>query len=139
VGGGMNPTEPPLAIHPGLRARFIAAGAKIEWKPAAVAASRPPERRPQIACLRDDEARVEEWGTEIEGGTMVDSGPLGALALVLAIDRRGPPSALGALHGGRDPAFPSGAIVAVWGTGSVPEDERPRLADVVDLARYALE
>jgi hypothetical protein len=70
---------------------------------------------------------------------MVDSGPLGALVLMLAVERRGIPSGLGAVHAGRDPAFPAGAIVAIWGDGPVPEDERPRPEDVVDLARYALE
>ncbi len=70
---------------------------------------------------------------------MVDSGPLGALVLMLAVVQRGAPSALGAVHAARDPAFPAGAIVAVWGAESVPEDERPRPEDVIDLARYALE
>jgi hypothetical protein len=69
---------------------------------------------------------------------MVDSSPIGALVLVLAVDGRGLPAALGAVHAGRDPAFPSGAIVAVWGKGPVPLDEHPRLEDLVELARYAL-
>ena len=69
----------------------------------------------------------------------MDSGPLGALVLMLAIDRRGLPTTLGASHAGRDPAFPAGSIVAVWGTGSPPSDDQPRFEDVVDLSRYALE
>jgi len=84
-------------------------------------------------------ARVEEWGSETDGGLMVDSGPLGALVLIIVIDGRGTPRALGALHADRDPAFPSGALVAVWGHGLAPEDEHPRLRDLVELARYALE
>jgi hypothetical protein len=69
---------------------------------------------------------------------MVDSSPVGALVLILAVDGRGVPDALGAVHAQRDPAFPSGAIVAVWGNGPAPDDERPRLEDLVELARYAL-
>ena len=68
----------------------------------------------------------------------VDAGPVGALVLLLEMDRRGLPSGLGAADGSRDPAFPSGALVAVWGSGTVPADSRPQLSDLVDLARYAL-
>jgi hypothetical protein len=126
-------------VHPGLRARFVAAGATIAWAPAPAVPARPSGRRGRVARLREETARVEEWGTATKGGVVVDSGPLGALLLMLAIDRRGLPRALGALHADRDPAFPSGAIVAVWGSEVAPEDEHPRLEDVVDLARYALE
>ena len=58
--------------------------------------------------------------------------------LLLEIDRRGSPTALGAAEAGRDPSFPSGAIVAAWGSENVPEDSKPGLADLVELARYAL-
>ena len=81
---------------------------------------------------------MERWGTEAHGGVAADSGPLGALAVLLETDRRGVPTALGAQEAGRDPAFPSGSIVAVWGDGPVPTDARPRLTDLVELARYAL-
>ncbi|MGA8276108.1 MAG: hypothetical protein WB852_07445 [Thermoplasmata archaeon] len=135
----MSPREAPWGIHPGLRTRFLTAGERVAWKAMPATPPRPPDRRGRIALLREDEARVEEWGSETDGGLMVDAGPLGALVLMLAVDRRGAPRALGAIHAGRDPAFPAGAIVAVWGDGAVPEDERPRPEDVVDLARYALE
>jgi hypothetical protein len=135
----MRPAPDPWAIHPGLRTRFVSAGERIAWTPILTLESGPNVRRARVAHAREEEARVEEWGSEADGGVMVESSPLGALVLMLAVDRRGAPAGLGALHAGRDPSFPSGAIVAVWGAGPVPEDERPRPADVVDLARYALE
>jgi hypothetical protein len=132
-------SEGPWGIHPGLRARFVSAGERIAWKPSVEAPTRPSGRRGRVAVFREETARVEEWGSDTDGGVMVDSGPLGALVLMLTVHRRGIPRAIGAVLAGRDPAFPSGAIVAVWGDGPVPEDERPRPEDVVDLARYALE
>ncbi|MCI4364736.1 MAG: hypothetical protein L3K10_01535 [Thermoplasmata archaeon] len=135
----MTADDPPLPVNPGLRSRFRSAGQRIEWTPAPRSPPRPKTRRGRMARLRDEQARVEEWGSERDGGVMVDSGPVGALVLLLALDRRGVPSALGAVHAGRDPAFPGGAIVAVWGAGPVPDDEHPRLDDVVELARFALE
>jgi hypothetical protein len=135
----VSPDGPSLPLHPGLRARFRSAGAKIEWTPTVTGPDRPAERRRQQVRLHEDEAHIEEWGTESVGGMMVDSAPLGALVLMLALDRRGVPTAWGATHAGRDPAFPEGAIVAIWGPGEAPADEQPRFEDVVDLARYALE
>jgi len=81
---------------------------------------------------------VETWGTARSGGIAVDSGPVGALALLLEADVRGVPHALGAANAGRDPAFPSGALVATWGSKAPPADSRPTLRDLVELARYAL-
>jgi hypothetical protein len=127
-----------LPIDPGLLVRYRGAGGKITWRPAPKGPRRPAGRRCRIAHLNDEEARVEEWGRGARVGVAVDSGPLGALVLLLDIDRRGPPAAVGALEAGRDPAFPSGAIVAGWGGESVPADSRPRLKDLVELARYAL-
>ncbi|HTP54485.1 MAG TPA: hypothetical protein VML94_05960 [Thermoplasmata archaeon] len=128
----------PLPIDEGLLGRFRDAGAKIAWRPAPRGPKRPAGRAGRIAYLHDEEARVERWGTEPRASIAVDSGPLGALVLLLEIDRRGTPTALGAAEAGRDPAFPSGAIVAAWGSDPVPTDARPRLADLVELARYAL-
>jgi hypothetical protein len=88
--------------------------------------------------LNDEEARVEQWGTGKRVGIAVDSGPVGALVILLEMDRRGPATALGAENAGRDAAFPSGAIFATWGDGRVPVDSRPRVQDLVELARYAL-
>ncbi|MCI4373034.1 MAG: hypothetical protein L3K02_05270 [Thermoplasmata archaeon] len=135
----MSPDQESFEVHPGLRLRFVAAGEQIAWRPLPEQPTRPAERRGRIALLREDEARFEEWGSDDRGGVMVDSSPLGALLMMLAIDRRGVPTALGAVHAGRDDAFPSGALVAVWGDGSAPEDEHPRFTDVLRLARYALE
>ena len=135
----MTPEGPALPVPPGLRVRFRTAGEKIEWTSTRTSAGNDGGRRRRRARLRDEEAAVEEWGSEAEGGVAVDSSPLGALLLLLAADRRGLPTALGASHAGRDPGFPEGAIVAVWGRGTAPSDDHPRFEDVVDLARYALE
>jgi hypothetical protein len=135
----VSPDEPPLPIHPGLRSRFRLAAAKIEWTPTLEAPDRPPGPLRRRARIGEEEAWVEEWGSAADGGLRVDSGPLGALVLMLACDQRGVPTTMGASHAGRDAGFPAGAIVAVWGTGPAPTDARPRLQDIVDLARYALE
>jgi hypothetical protein len=133
-------SAPPAAlpIDPGLLARYRDAGRKITWRPAPRSARRPAGRKARIAHLNDEDARVEEWGTAKSRGMAVDSGPVGALVLLLEIDRRGPPAALGAENADRDAAFPSGAIVAGWGGVTVPTDSRPKLTDLVELARYAL-
>ena len=127
-----------LPVDPGLLRRFVDAGGRIEWRAAPAGPKRPRGRRARIAHLHDEEARVETWGSDPKGGAAVDSGPVGALVLLLECVRRGPPSALGAANAGTDPAFPSGAIVATWGSEAVPTDSVPRLRDLVELARYAL-
>ncbi len=127
-----------VPVDPGLLERFRRAGKEIRWR---AAPSRPGTKRGQsdrVAHLHDEDARVETWGTSRRGGVIVESGPVGALALLLEIDRRGPPAALGAQEAGRDDAFPFGSIVATWGTEAVTVDSRPRLEDLVELARYAL-
>ncbi len=128
----------PIAIDPGLLERMRSAGRSIRWRDAGGPAGRPRGRRARIASLHEEEARVETWGTARRGGVAVDSGPVGALALLLETDRRGTPRALGAANAGRDPAFPSGSIVATWGPEPAPDDARPTWHDVVELARYAL-
>jgi len=126
----------PLPVDPGLLERFRAAGKKIAWRAAGgKRASRPLAR---IAHLNDEEARVERTGQGTNVRVTVDSGPLGALVLLLEIDRRGPPTALGASEAGREHRFPSGAIVAAWDGEAVPEDSKPGVRDLVDLARYSL-
>jgi hypothetical protein len=128
----------PLAIDAGLLARYRDAGRRIVWRPAPRGAKRPAGRSARIAHLNDEEARVEQWGTGRRVGISADSGPVGALVVLLEIDRRGPPTALGAQDAGRDAAFPSGAIVAAWGEVVIPTDSKPRVEDLVQLARYAL-
>jgi hypothetical protein len=134
----MRAAPSPLPIDPGLLARYREAGRQIAWRPAPRSPRRAPGRKARVAHLNDEDARVEEWGTARSHGMATDSGPVGALVLLLEIDRRGLPSALGAENAGRDAAFPSGAIVAGWGGATVPTDARPKLEDLVELARYAL-
>jgi hypothetical protein len=134
----MTPSPKTLDIDPGLLSRYREAGRKIAWRAAPRTARRPAGRKARVAHLNDEEARVEEWGTAKRAGIAVDSGPLGALVLLLEVDRRGPPTALGAENAGRDAAFPSGAIVAAWGEVTVPTDSRPSVHDLIELARYAL-
>lgn len=134
----MSASADALPVDPGLLARYRAAGAKIVWRAAPRGRTSTAGRRIRIAHLHDEEARVEVWGRGRSVRVTVDSGPLGALVLLLEADARGVPAALGAREAGRDPAFPSGSIVAAWGGLSVPNDSRPGLRDLVELARYAL-
>jgi len=127
-----------LGIDPGLLARFRAAGAKIAWKAGPKAPKRPTGHRVRVAHLNDEDARVESWGTGPAGGVEVDSGPVGALVIVLEADRRGPPAALEPIEAGADPAFPAGAIRARWDRGAGPGTSALALHDLVELARYAL-
>ena len=131
-------TASPLPIDEGLRARFRSAGARIAWRPAAGAGRPSSRRRAQIAHLHDEEARVESWGRSPSGGIEVDSGPLGALIVLLEADRRGVLPVLTSREAGTDPAFPQGAIAARWGTDSSRPLPGPTVHDLVELARYAL-
>ena len=126
------------SVDPGLVARFRAAGAKVAWRDAPGPRRRAAGSTTRIAHLHDEEARVETTGTAARLRVAVDSGPLGALVLLLEIDRRGAPSDLGAAEAGGERGFSSGAIVAGWGGVRVPHDSRPTLPDLVELARYAL-
>ncbi|HYA55128.1 MAG TPA: hypothetical protein VEG42_05965 [Thermoplasmata archaeon] len=134
----MNARPRPLPIDPGLLARFRAAGEKIAWRSVPARGKHRAAGRVRIAHLNDEEARVAVSGRGTNARVSVDAGPVGALVLLLEIDRRGVPTALGASEAGREPGFPSGAIVAAWGDAQVPDDSEPRLPDLVDLARYAL-
>ena len=126
----------PLSVDPGLLTRFRAAGERIAWRTAG--GKQPAGLKARIAHLNDEEARVEVAGRGAKARVTVDSGPLGALVLLLEIDRRGPPTGLGAGEAGRNRRFPSGAIVAAWDGEAVPDDSTPGLRDLVDLARYSL-
>ncbi len=130
-------TDGPLPIDAGLLARFRAAGATIAWRPAPPKGRPPRGRRARIAHLHDEEARVETWGREPEGGIEVDSGPLGALVLLLEADRRGALPAVDAREAGTDIGFAAGALRAVWGSGPTAS-LGPTVRDLVELARYAL-
>jgi hypothetical protein len=125
-------------VDAGLLGRFRAAGEKIVWRDVPAAAKRAGEARARIAHLHDEEARVEQRARGGRARVAADSGPLGALVLILEVDRRGGSYRLGAAEAGREPGFPSGAIVVAWGGASVPDDSTPTLSDLVELARYAL-
>ena len=131
----MTPAGP--AIDEGLRTRFRTAGFAIAWRPAGRTPRVPRGRRARIAHLNDEEARVESWGDDAEGGLEVDSGPVGALVILLEVERRGPPARLEAREAHRDPTFPKGALLASWGGRSEPASKLG-LSDLVGLARYAL-
>ncbi len=125
----------PLSIDAGLLARFRAAGAAIAWRPAPTKGPR--GRRAQIAHLHDEEARIEEWGRTPGGGVEVDSGPVGALVILLEADRRGALPSLEAHEAGAAPRFPQGALAATWGVPPTAPGG-PTVRDLVELARYAL-
>ena len=135
----MNATAGGWNLSPALTQRLTLEATKITWTTPARRGRGRPGHRSRVATLRKDSARVEEWGDGAEHGLGVDASPLGALVLLDEVVRRGPPDALGAHSAGRDPLFPDGAIVAIWGTGAAPDDERPGPADLVGLVRFAFE
>jgi hypothetical protein len=133
----MSASRPALAVADGLLERFRSAAGQIEWRPAKGRSKRGTKVR--IAHLFQEEARVETREGPDGLALAVDSGPVGALVLLLEADRRGAPRLLLAQNAGRDAAFPSGALVAVWGAlADPPADGTVRVADLVELARYAL-
>jgi len=131
----MNPSV--LPIDAGLLARFRSAGSSIAWRAAPKARAARPPRRARIAHLHEEDARVEEWGPAPHGAMEVDSGPLGALVVLLEIDRRRATPRLESRDAGIDPAFPQGGIRATWG-GRGTGRAGPTIPDLVELARYAL-
>ena len=82
-------------VDPGLLVRFRAAEPRIAWRAAPAGRGKGP--RPRIAHLHDEECRVVRRGREGAGSLAVESGPLGALLLLLEIDRHGTPRDLGAV------------------------------------------
>ncbi len=128
-----------LPVDEGLLRRLREAGDAIAWRARRPAKGRRPKGGPaRVARLHEEEARVELRSSTAGTTMVVESGPVGALVLLLEIDRRGAPTSLGATDAGRDPGFPSGAIVAGWGRDAGPFDSRPTVRDLVELARYAL-
>jgi hypothetical protein len=122
--------------------RLRAAGKEIEWTPVPVRGGR---RRgagaatPRMAQLHDEEARFELAETDGRAVAVASSGPVGALLLLLEMDRRGPPRHLRGRAASRTSGYPDGAIEAEWGSASV-EDGRPEVPveDLLALVRYAL-
>ena len=147
-------TPPPaLPVDPGLRERFRAAAAQISWidkspKRPKAAARGPKGRAPppaprvteslRIAHLNDEDARVEVRSGPGSISVQVDSGPLGALVLLLEMERLGPPTVLTAHEARPDGPFPSGSIEALWSGAPVESEDPLPMDDLIRLARYAL-
>ncbi|MCI4362456.1 MAG: hypothetical protein L3J77_04615, partial [Thermoplasmata archaeon] len=111
----MSAAPRPLGIDPGLLGRFRTAGATITWKPAESAkGSRTGRRSARVAHLNDEEARVEERSEGAAQVLTVDSGPVGALVLILRWADGGTPTRLVTHEAGELAGFPSGAIEARW-------------------------
>ncbi len=134
--------DPPLpGVDPGLLARFRHAGSELSWSPAGGPSARParggkPSLRTWQAELDDETARIEERPDPAGRCLRVESCPVGALVLLLEIDRSGRRPRLRPLLAGEAPGFPNGALEAVWGD---PADPSPLpLGDLVALARFAL-
>jgi len=148
-------TPPPaLPVDPGLRERFRAAAAQISWidqspkRPArAPGKAKPAHRREppprasesaRVAHLNDEDARVEVRTRPGAVSVQVDSGPLGALVLLVEMERLGPPTVLTAHDATSGGPFPLGSIEARWSDApEISEDPLP-LDDLIRLARYAL-
>jgi hypothetical protein len=144
-----------LGIDGGLLERFRAAGAKIEWREDTPPPVRPPSARagaggpkkpraaaapPRVrrAHLHDEEARVEEYAEAPGYRIVTDSGPVGALVLLLEMDRRGRPARIVPHDADVRSKFRQGAIEAVWEDGREDAPVGLPIADLVQLARYAL-
>jgi hypothetical protein len=122
-------------------ARFRIAGGQITWRAAGSKGPGKSKRKDdgaRIAHLHDEESRV---GERVEGTSrvlVVESGPVGALVVVLALDERGLPNRLVTHEAGALAGFPTGAIEARWDEGSAERSFALSVSDVVSLARYAL-
>jgi len=128
------------SVDAGLLDRFRAAGGRIAWRD--LSTTKKGKRRgdstggvTRIAHLNDEEARVEE---RPDGTRVVESGPVGALVLLLEADRRGLPTAVLSRSAGEVQGFDHGAIEARWDRPSLTPAAGPTLSDLVGLARYAL-
>lgn len=135
----MSPEATSTGIDPGLLGRFRAAGSQIGWRPAEGSSrARGTPDGARIAHLNDEEARIETRSIRGTRVLTVDSGPLGALVLLLEWADRGTPSRLLTHEAGEVPGFATGALEARWGRSKAPPALAVPLSDVVTLARYAL-
>lgn len=127
------------SVGPGLLQRFRAAGTEIQWRDQTPTAKprrgTPRADRLRIAHLHDEEARILD---RPDGSLVVESGPVGALVLLMEIDRRGAPIRLEAREANAVPGFGQGAIEACWGETAPSTGPVLPLADLIALARYAL-
>ncbi|MCI4350377.1 MAG: hypothetical protein L3K15_02540 [Thermoplasmata archaeon] len=135
---------PELGIDPGLLERFRSAGTHIAWIEAKAASrgrrrTSEPASGPKVrtARLNDETARVETVERPRGYQIVTESGPVGALVVLLACAERGVPTRLNPVLAGERAQFPMGAIEAEWG-GSPAVGHALSLADLVGLARYAL-
>jgi hypothetical protein len=132
-----------IGLDEGLLDRFRHAGTQVAWETSTPPRSRSPRRpsgavKVRIAKLNDESARVMEVSSGRNYRLTVDSGPVGALLVLLACAERGPPVWLHPRLAGDLPDFPSGAIEAGWGKSTDTGGGGLRIADLVPLARYAL-
>jgi hypothetical protein len=124
-----------LPGDPGLWERFRSMRDRIVWHPLPPPAVRSPGAIAHRATLHEQSARREIRSASEDGvDVLVDSGPLGALLLLLEWDERGGSPVFSAVDSG-EPEFPEGAIVAHFG-GRLPASLPVR--DILDLARFAL-
>lgn len=139
-------TDAEWRLDTGLAERFRAAGAQIQWRDpegdgAAHAKAKDrsaPARQVRIAHLNDEEARVEAAEGKLSSTWIVDSGPVGALVLLLEIQRRGPPARLAPRDADPSGPFPMGAIEACWERRAASAPYELPARDLILLARYAL-
>ena len=136
-------TARPVAtgVEPGLMARFRIAGSQITWRTAGANPAGKSNRKGEssrMAHLHDEESRVVETADRKSRVLVVESGPVGALVVVLALDERGLPNWLATHEAGAVAGFPTGAIEARWDAGSEERSLALSISDVVALARYAL-
>ena len=122
--------------------RLRAAEKEIHWTPvAAPGGRRKGARSPTVrmAKLHDEEARFELEESDGRAVALASSGPVGALLLLLEMDRRGRPRHLRGRAAAKASGYPDGAIEAEWGTGTA-EEARPEvpIEDLLALVRYAL-
>lgn len=123
--------------------RLRAAEKEIAWTEAASRPrskrSRAPVTRVRVAKLHDEEARFELSESGPSCSAVASSGPVGALLLLLEMDRRGAPQHLYARPAAPRSPYPDGAIEAEWG-GPPAGDGRPEvpIEELLALVRYAL-
>jgi hypothetical protein len=143
-GGGM--TADHLPLDPGLLDRFRRAGASIAWRAAPThrakgtrgAGDAPGGVSRRVAHLNDEDATVERQGPDEALTLIVDSGPLGALVLLLEMDVRGLPNRLTTHEAGSKVGFAQGSLEASWGINGPEATLALPITDVIGLARYAL-
>ncbi|HEV2449619.1 MAG TPA: hypothetical protein VGU43_04310 [Thermoplasmata archaeon] len=123
--------------------RLRAAEKEIGWTevPARTRSKRPraPTPRIRVAKLHDEEARFELSESGPRCSAVASSGPVGALLLLLEMDRRGAPGHLYARAAAKSSPYPDGAIEAEWGSPAAGDGraEVP-IEELLALVRYAL-